>query len=171
MSAILATNARARLDVLRDQSHPVGSKVDFYVDDGAGGGVDYDDPLNASPIDLWPPNGAGKTGYGRGRYGRGGYGRGEGGLGYGGGLYGRGGYGTGAALLQVGGAGGFLTAEKTDATWTFAAKISDPAGNESIATETAITLAGTPAAPTDLAADSYAAGVLTVSLTLSTDDN
>jgi len=171
MSAIVAGNARARLKIPAGQVHPVGSSVDFYENDGAGGAVDYGERINPADIPLWPPDGAGKAGYGRGGWSAGGYGRGAGAKsGYGAGGYGQGGFGSGGSSVVIDGVAGLLTAKHSDATWIFGAKITDPAGNQSAEIEQSIALAGEPEPPTDLSAVSYAGGVLTIDWTLSSDD-
>lgn len=42
-----------RLDILRSQNLPVGTRANVYFD-GGGGQIDYSRPLNASPIPIWP---------------------------------------------------------------------------------------------------------------------
>ena len=119
---------------------------------------------NDSPIAAWP-DGHGKIGYGRGGYGRGRYGISSGGLGYGLGDYGRGGYGVGGRNLS-------MTADLVpDGVHIWQVLAYDGAGNESAGNPTAsLAVAGIPQSPRDVEAAAYADDVLSVTFTLSEDD-
>jgi len=121
-------------------------------------------PENDSPIAAWP-DGHGKIGYGRGGYGRGRYGISSGGLGYGLGDYGRGGYGVGGRNLS-------MTADLVpDGVHIWQVLAYDGAGNESAGNPTAsLAVAGIPQSPRDVEAAAYADDVLSVTFTLSEDD-
>lgn len=121
-------------------------------------------PDNDSPIAAWP-DGHGKIGYGRGGYGRGVYGVSAGGLGYGLGGYGLGGYGVGGRSLSM------IADLVPDGVHEWEIAAFDSAGNESDGNPTAtLALAGDPEPPRAVEAAAYAAGVLSVTFTLSEDD-
>jgi hypothetical protein len=47
------TCSRVRLSILRSQTLPLGARANVYFDSGTGS-IDYGQPLNASPIAIWP---------------------------------------------------------------------------------------------------------------------
>lgn len=161
--SIIAT-AQARLKTLTNQSIPPAGGLHWLrsgVNDEDG---DIDVALNDTPQPAWPEHlEHGKVGYGLGGYGSG-YGiQGEG-FGYGS-PYGSE-YGVGGRCLD------FVSAALADGSYAFACHPVDEAGNEDenpIETDT-LTMAGTPEPPTKPAAVAADASNITLSWTLSTDD-
>lgn len=49
----VTNTGRVRLRILRSQLLPLGSVIQIYSDSGTGS-VDYDNPVNVEPIDVWP---------------------------------------------------------------------------------------------------------------------
>jgi hypothetical protein len=121
-------------------------------------------PDNDSPIAAWP-DGHGKRGWGRGTWGSGRWGRSAAGMGWGLGDWGRGGWGIGGRNLR------FTADLVPDGVRTWQVLAYDAAGNDSAGNPTAtLAVAGEPAAPRDVQPSAYAAGVLSVTFTLSEDD-
>ena len=166
---IQADSARALIRWPRQQEVlPPAGTFNVYKNDGAGGEIDYDTPVNLRPISAWGPGAEGKIGFGLGKFGETAFGFDGPGMGFGIGCFGLGYFGIGADWVT------FTTPPLADGTWLFAAVGADEAENETTpATETVtLTLAGTPEPPADLAADSYTSGTDTLSLswTASSDD-
>jgi hypothetical protein len=46
-------SGRVKITLLRSQNLPIDATVDIYFDDGTGD-IDYDHPLNNSPVRIWP---------------------------------------------------------------------------------------------------------------------
>jgi len=165
MMAIIADSAQVLIRWIPDQALNLGGFFHVYKD-AQNGVVDYSARINPSAIAAWPDS-AGKMGAGLGRAGYGPAGFGEGGLGAGLGACGYGPAGFDANWLT------FTTPKLADGDWTFAVAAFDAAENPSPAaggTEAEATLAGEPEEPASLVAETYAAGVLTMTLGLSPDD-
>ncbi len=159
---IIATS-KARIRIPQQQQLAIGSTVDVYKNDGAGGAVSFSAPISPAPVEAWPNAGEGKIGCGLGPDGSGPDGLGTGGLGDGNGPCGYGPDGFGANFLA------YETPELADATWKFAAVPIDSAGNPaspSTGTEIELTLAGTPKKPASVKAASWDDPSETVTLTL-----
>jgi len=121
-------------------------------------------PENDSPIPAWP-SGQGKSGWGRGAWGAGVWGRSARGLGWGMGGWGVGGWGVGGRNLSM------VADLVPDGVHDWEIAAFDPAGNESAGNPTAsLAVAGTPDPPADVEADSYSDDVLSVTFSLSEDD-
>jgi len=146
-----------RLTWPQSQAVPGGGYYQIYRDGAA-------EPENDSPIPGWP-DGHGKVGYGRGAFGRGAYGVSAGGLGYGLGGYGLGGYGVGGRSLSM------IADQVPDGVHEWEIAAFDAAGNESAGNPSAtLALAGEPDPPRDAEPAAYADNVLSVTFTLSEDD-
>jgi len=156
----MGITASASADVAWPQSQAVlpGGHYDVHVDAA-------EHPDNSLPIDAWPDL-QGKRGWGCGRWGGGGWGAGEVGYGWGQGGWGLGPWGYGGLLL------GHRTQPLADGLHTIDVRATDAAGNVAAGghPEASLVVAGEPAAPEDLAADAYEAGVLALTFTLSRDD-
>ncbi|HUS91157.1 MAG TPA: hypothetical protein VM695_04870 [Phycisphaerae bacterium] len=126
---------------------PAGGYYEVFGD-GGDGSVDYDSPINPTPIDAWPDR-ACMDGYG-----------------YGGGGYGRGRYGAAEAQLT------HVTESVADGRQQFAVVPYDAADNPAAGNlEAAVMVRGVPDPPTRLSAAAYAAGVLSLNFKLSADDD
>jgi hypothetical protein len=146
-----------RLTWPQSQAVPGAGYYQLYRDGSA-------TPENDSPIPAWP-DGHGKRGWGRGGRGRGGWGKGAGGFGWGLGGRGRGGWGTGGQRLTMD------TEPIADGVHVWRVLAYDGAGNESAGNPTAsLAVAGEPEPPAEAEAAGYAGGVLSVTFTLSEDD-
>lgn len=130
--------------------HDLGEGCGFNIYlSAAGGEVDFAAPINASPVPAWPFELQGRRiAWGKGPWGRGRWGVGDGGFGWGSGPWGSGPWGRGSTLLE------YLTNKLTDGEYKLAVVPVDAAGNEDTAAATiaTVTVAGTPAAPTELQA-------------------
>lgn len=122
-------SGRVRLKILRSQALPVGAKANVYSDSGTGQ-IDYDRPLNASPIVLWPcPQD--KAGFGTSLFGEGDFGHDSAAsIGFGRGVFGGGQFGLDADTLD------WISPLLPLGRYRFAVKILDSYGNESAANET-----------------------------------
>ena len=67
-----ANSGRVRLTLLRSQTLPIGATADVYYDDSTGE-IDYEHPLNNSPIQIWPTR-QDKAGFGMSQFGLGDFG-------------------------------------------------------------------------------------------------
>jgi len=164
----IIAQAQAELTWMQAQSVGVRGHYDVFVNDGAGGAVNYSAAINPAPIAAWP-DGEGKQGFGRGTFGGGRFGHGDVGLGFGRGCFGLGRFGFGARRIH------HVTRPLADGTWVFAVLAFDAAGNPAApaaGTEVTVALAGEPDPPDDPAATGYDAGTdtLTLEWTLSPDD-
>jgi len=125
-----STNSgRVRLTLLRSQNLPMGATADIYFDDDTGE-IDYDHPLNESPIRVWP-TWQDKAGFAMSGFGLGDFGYDAGAaVGCGKGCFGHGQFGLGADTIEW--TGPLLKA----GTYIFGVKIRDQSGNESTPSET-----------------------------------
>ena len=163
----MAIIAESQAELTWPQQHqvPLGGFYNVYHD-GATGTVNYSQEINPLPIDAWP-DGVAWSGFGAGAFGAGMFGFGDVGLPFGAGRFGMGMFGFGAQMHE------FTTPGLADGSYKLAVVGFDPADNPAspaATIEQTVTLAGTPWPAKDLKADSYAAGTLTVSWTLSDDD-
>ena len=170
MTAIIA-NARAAISWTPNPGLSDDGRYTLHRNDGAGGAVDYATVINTRRLPAYLSAPTERRLYGRGLYPRGGAsahrGWGQGGAGRGNGPRGRSPRGFDLDLRTA------TTPELADATYDMAVVAVDAAGNPTAAGATAaVTLAGSPEPPTELAADSYSspAGQLTLTWTASTDD-
>jgi len=163
---MIVARSRAQISWLEPQGVPPDGYYHVYRD-GRDGTVVYDADHRVTPekIDAWPDM-IGKLGWGLGGWGLGGWGVGEpAGQGWGVGPWGVGPWGLGARYREI------TTPKLLDGTWTFAVVSYDAAGNATapVATTVSVALAGTPAAPTNAAAEDDS-GDVKLTWTLSADD-
>ncbi len=121
-------SGRVKMSLLRSQNLPVSSSAHVYFDGGTGQ-VDYNKPLTAQPIQIWP-NWQDKAGFGMSRFGTGDFGFDwAGGVGFGKGLFGHGRFGIDSDKIC------WVSPELQVGVYKFAIKIFDEAGHESGAVE------------------------------------
>lgn len=120
---------KVKLRVLRSQTLPQGSTVNIYFDN-ATGVIDYDNPLNAEPIPVWPNN-YDKAGFGISQFGNGDFGFDfAAAVGFGVGDFGSGMFGADADSIE------WISSPMTKGVYKFAAAIIDKQGNISTTVET-----------------------------------
>ena len=132
--------ARVRLVVLRGQDLPPHAALNIYSDHGTGQ-VDYDEPLNKTPIPIWPcPQD--KAGFGMSRFGNGDFGwDAAAAVGFGKGCFGCGEFGLDADAFE------WTSPVLASGTYRLGAKVIDEAGNASAAVETGPLAVVAPARP------------------------
>lgn len=120
---------RIRLTLLRNQALPIGAQANVYFDH-AGGQIDYEQPLNASPIPIWPcPQD--KAGFGTAQFGAGDFGYDSAAcVGFGKGSFANGPFGLDADTIE------WISPPLPLGSYRFGVKIRDPQGNESVPSET-----------------------------------
>jgi len=122
-------SGRVRMTFLRGQNLPDGSVARIYFDSGTGQ-IDYDNPLNASPIRIWSAW-QDKTGFGMSRFSESDFGYDSAAaVGFGAGSFGRGQFGLDADTFE------WVSPSLQNGVYKFAVKVTDDIGNESIANET-----------------------------------
>ncbi|UCF43861.1 MAG: hypothetical protein JSV99_02750 [Planctomycetota bacterium] len=120
---------RAKIDMLRSQKVPIGATVQLYSDGGSGE-IDYNSPLNDSPVRVWPAW-QDKTGFGMARFGTSDFGfDGSAAVGFGKGVFGRGEFGFDADVLE------WTSPLLETGIYKFAVKVTDEGGSESGVSET-----------------------------------
>lgn len=155
-----ATCVRVRLSILRSQTLPLGAKANVYFDN-ATGSIDYAQPLNASPIPIWPyPQD--KAGLGTARFGDGDFGYDSAAsVGFGKGSFARGQFGLDADAIE------WTSPLLPLGRYRFGVKVLDALGNESAPSETdeiAIVPPARPAAALNIAAFDPQTNQLTLSI-------
>ena len=161
----IIAESQAELSWPQQRQVPADGWYNVYHD-GATGTVNYSQEINPLAIDAWP-DGVAWSGFGAGLFGAGMFGFGDVGLPFGAGRFGMGTFGLGAKMHE------YATPALTDGSYKLAVVGFDPAENPATPAATieqTVTLAGTPRPAKDLAADDYAAGTLSMSWTLSEDD-
>jgi hypothetical protein len=122
-------SGRVRIEMLRSQNLPLGTHSLIYFDNGTGE-IDYEVPLTASPIRIWP-SWQDKAGFGMSRFGASDFGYESGaGVGFGQGSFGSGQFGLDADMLE------WVSPPLRAGAYRFTVKASDEAGNESDFSET-----------------------------------
>lgn len=120
---------RVKISLLRSQKVPIGATVQIYCDGGSGE-IDYNNPLNDSPVRVWPAW-QDKAGFGMSRFSRSDFGfDGSAAVGFGKGSFGKGYFGFDADVLE------WISPPMETGVYKFAVKVTDEAGNESEASET-----------------------------------
>jgi len=115
-------DGRARLTLLRSQMLPVGATVNVYSDNGTGQ-IDYEEPLNISPITIWPCV-QDKAGFGMAQFGAGDFGcDAAASVGFGKGAFSRAEFGLDADLIE------WTSPALAAGRYQFAAKVFDASGN------------------------------------------
>ncbi len=133
-------SARVRLVFLRSQDLPVGAALNIYFDGGTGQ-IDYDEPLNETPIPIWPcPQD--KAGFGMSRFGESDFGwDAAAAVGFGKGCFGRGRFGIDADAIE------WISPLLASGTYRFGVRVVDEAGNRSAAIKTKALTVVAPARP------------------------
>ena len=124
-----ANSGRVRISFLRSQNLPIGSTAQIYFDNGTGE-VDYDNPLNYSPIRIWP-TWQDKAGFGMSRFSISDFGYDSAAaIGFGKGNFGQGQFGLDADTIE------WVSHSMQAGVYKFAVNITDKVGNESSSSET-----------------------------------
>jgi hypothetical protein len=125
----LANCGRVRIMLLRSQNLPAGATANIYYDSGTGQ-IDYEKPLNDSPVRIWP-SWLDKAGFAMSRFGVSDFGwEGAAAVGFGKGSFGNGQFGLDADTIE------WISKPLAMGTYKFGAKVTDQYGNESQACET-----------------------------------
>ena len=129
LDSLIARSGRVKIRMLRGQNLPIEATVHVYFDNCTGQ-IDYDTPLNDSPIRVWPAW-QDKAGFGMNRFGASDFGYDSAAaVGFGEGSLGHGQFGLDADTLE------WTSAEMLPGAYKFGVKITDRAGNESNGSET-----------------------------------
>lgn len=121
-------SGRVRMCFLRSQELPSDSAVWVYFDNGTGQ-IDYEEPINAQPIRVWPAW-QDKAGFGMSRFGVSDFGYDSAAaVGFGKGCFGQGQFGLDADMFE------WVSEPMGIGVYKFAVKVTDAAGNQSIASE------------------------------------
>lgn len=122
-------SGRVKLRILRSQLLPLGAAIQIYSDNGTGD-INYDDPVNDEPIQVWPSS-YDKAGFGTSSFGEGDFGfDSAAAVGFGSGCFGSGQFGLDDDSLE------WISEPLDKGIYTFAAKVIDKDGNQSDAVET-----------------------------------
>lgn len=122
-------STRVRLTLLRSQDLPVGAMLDIYSDQGTGP-IDYDAPLNETPIAIWSCW-QDKAGFGLSCFGESDHGwDAAAAVGFGKGCFGRGHFGLDADVIE------WISPVLPQGTYRFGIRVIDEVGNASMAVET-----------------------------------
>lgn len=120
---------RVRISFLRSQELPIGATIQIYCNGGSGE-VDYDNPVNDSPIRVWS-TWQDKGGFGMSRFGVGDFGfDAAAAVGFGRGCFGNVQFGFDVDSIE------WITEPMSAGVYKFGVKVVDEAGNESSAVET-----------------------------------
>ena len=129
ISSSIGQNGRVRITLLRSQNLPIGARVQIYFDGGSGE-IDYNNPLNNSPIRVWPAW-QDKAGFGMSRFGFSDFGYdSSAAVGFGKGSFGQNQFGIEADTIE------WISPQMSAGVYKFGVKITDEKGNESSSTET-----------------------------------
>jgi hypothetical protein len=125
----VSCSGRVRISFLRHQNLPIGATAQIYFDNGTGQ-IGYTEPLNSSPIRIWPAW-QDKAGFGMSRFGASDFGfDSAAAVGFGKGSFGRGQFGLNADTFE------WMSRQLPAGVYKFGVKIIDEAGNESSGSET-----------------------------------
>ncbi len=140
LTAASPDRQRVTLTLLRSQHLSAGATINIYSDAGSGV-IDYDAPLNASPIPVWPCR-QDKAGFGMAAFGTGDFGLDSAaGVGFGKGCYGWGEFGMDADALE------WVSPVLAAGTYRFGVVVIDDHGNVSPPSETLPVTITPPARP------------------------
>ena len=129
LDLLIGQSGRVKLSLLREQNLPIGATVQIYFDNGTGQ-IDYDNPLNSSPIQIWP-SWQDKAGFGMSRFGASDFGYdSSAAVGFGKGSFGQGQFGLDADIFE------WVSEPMQAGVYKFAMKVMDEAGNQSSSVET-----------------------------------
>ena len=142
-------SGRVKFTLLRSQNLPIGATVDIYFDDGTGD-IDYDHPLNNSPVRIWP-TWQDKAGFGMSQFGLDDFGYDSAAaVGFGKGSFGHGQSGLDADVIE------WTSPPLLAGVYRFGIKVKDDSGYQSASSETqAITVISAPRPAEKLRAPSY----------------
>jgi hypothetical protein len=125
----LVDNGRVTVTLLRSQNLPMDATVDIYFDNGTGQ-IDYDNPINATPIRIWLAW-QDKAGLGMSRFGLSDFGwESAAAVGFGNGSFGYGQFGLDADSIV------WISPPLTWGTYKFGVKVRDASDRQSTASET-----------------------------------
>jgi len=134
------SSGRVRLTLLRSQAMPLGATANIYHDNGTGQ-IDYTQPLNGTPIAIWPCM-HDKAGFGMGQFAAGDFGYDSAAsVGFGKGALGQGQFGLDADPIE------WISPALPTGKYRFGTKLTDASGNEGTASETAQITVVSPAEP------------------------
>jgi hypothetical protein len=120
----IGRSGRVRINMLREQSVPIGATAQIYFDKGTGE-IDYEEALNDSPMRIWPSR-QDKAGFGMSRFAIGDFGyESAAAVGFGKGGFAHGQFGLDADSLE------WTSPEMGAGVYQFVVKVVDEAGNES----------------------------------------
>ena len=126
---LFCDSGRVKIVLLREQSLPMGSVIQIYSN-GGNGEVDYDNPINDTPIHVWAVQ-QDKAGFGLATFGESDFGYDSAAaIGFGEGIFGHGEFGVDADFIE------WTSEELSGGIYKFGVKIIDEAGNESDNSET-----------------------------------
>jgi hypothetical protein len=121
-------NGRVRLKLLRSQNLPIGATFNIYCDGGTGQ-IDYYEPINDSPLPVWP-NWLNKAGFGMSKFTLGDFGwDSPAAVGFAKGSFGNGQFGLDADTIE------WVSQPMSLGAYKFGVKVTDERGNESNASE------------------------------------
>jgi len=142
-------NGRVKFTLLRSQNLPIGATADIYFDNGTGN-INYDHPLNDSPVRIWP-TWQDKAGFAMSQFGLGDFGYdAAAAVGFGKGCSGNGHFGLDADTIQ------WTSPPLPAGVYRFGIKVRDDSGNESASSETEpITVIPAPCPAEKLKVSSY----------------
>jgi hypothetical protein len=121
-------NGRVKLKLLRSQNLPIGATFNIYCDGGTGQ-IDYDEPVNGSPLPVWPSR-LNKAGSGMSRFAMGDFGwDSPAAVGFAKGSFGNGQFGLDADTIE------WVSQPMPLGAYKFGVKVTDERGNQSSATE------------------------------------
>ncbi|MFH1716960.1 MAG: hypothetical protein ABIF19_06385 [Planctomycetota bacterium] len=122
-------SGRVLIRLLRSQDLPIDAAVQMYFDNGTGT-IDYDNPLNTSPIRIWPSR-QDKAGFTMAAFGLADFGcDAAAAIGFGRGCFGCGQFGLDADTIE------WTSPELPSGTYKFGVKITDKSGNQGSTFET-----------------------------------
>ncbi len=122
-------SGRVRIVLLRSQNLPANATANIYYDNSTGQ-IDYENPINDSPISIWP-SWIDKAGFGMAKFGLGDFGwDGAASVGFGKGSFGNGQFGLDADTIE------WISKPLVFGNYKFGIKVIDQYGNESEACET-----------------------------------
>ena len=122
-------SGRVKFTLLRSQTLPISATADVYYDNGTGE-IDYDNPLNDSPIRIWP-TWQDKAGFGMSGFELGDFGYNAGAaIGFGKGCFGHGHFGLDADTIE------WISPRLTAGVYLFGVKVRDKSGHLSSSSET-----------------------------------
>jgi len=121
-------SGRVKISLLRSQNLPAGATANVFYDAGSGE-IDYDQPLNDCPIQIWP-SWMDKAGFAMAGFGMGDFGwDSAAAVGFGKGILGSAAFGLDADTLE------WISQPLPAGAYKFGVKVLDQAGNESAASE------------------------------------